>query len=224
MIGAQDLPESPGHDVLLQRENLQASIAAELATNHGRSWIYLHEGLRDEYLKDASALIDQGMTPYWENHDPGPSPSPELQAEAFELDRAMAWLMDYLAARHPESSATGVRPSAIMEESDPLDWDAWVTIAVNVSEAARLLWSRQFTELHGEPPPTPPPPPRPPAPSAPPSAQNVRRERFAATVGAVLANRHGARWIDLASDVRAGYLSDANALIDAGLMYLRRDL
>jgi hypothetical protein len=207
-------------EVLSDRATLQAAIGAQLATSHGRSWIALPDGVRADYLADAAALIEQGMTSYWEDHDPGAYPSAAVEAEAFEFDRAMTWFMEFLDARHPGWRATSVYPSAHIEEADPEEWDAWVTVAVSVSEEARLLWSRRFAEQTAVPMPGVQSPLPPVPPSAPDIAGTVTRERFAASVGAVLANRHGRRWMYLPSDVKRAYLADAYSLMDAQLTYI----
>lgn len=202
---------------LSTREDLRASIAARLAGNHGSGWVSLPGEVQVEYLADADALIDQGMTPYWVDPDLGDTVSPALEAEVFEFDRSMEWFMSYLNTRHPHWRDTAVYPSSHIEQADPEEWDAWVTIAVSVSESARILWSRRFAAQTGEPvaqarSPLPPVPS-----SAPPAAQTVGRDRKAAAIGAVLAHRHGRRWMDLPSDLRAAYLSDAECLMQAGL-------
>lgn len=201
----------------IAREELQVAIAARLAAEHGYVWHTMSGELRIEFLADAVALIDQGVTSYWVDDDPGVDPSLALEAEAFEFDRAMDWFWGYLEARHPGWERTELPPSSHIESSDPQDWDAWVTIAVQVSGAARMLWSRRFTQRHGEPLPGPAAALAPAAVSAPSAVHQVRRERTAAVIGAVLAHRHGRRWMDLPSDLRAAYLADANALIGAGL-------
>ncbi|OHU47393.1 hypothetical protein BKG82_27690 [Mycobacteroides chelonae] len=203
------------------REELQVAIAAQLAAGHGTVWHTLGAEFRKEFMADAEALIDQGMTSYWVDDDPGDQPSPELEAEAFEFARAMDWFWGYLQARHPEQERTDVPPSSHIESADPQDWDAWVTIAVQVSGAARTLWSRRFTQQHGEPLPPPSAALPPAAVSAPAAVHQVRRERTAAAIGAVLAHRHGRRWMELPEDLRAAYLVDANALISAGLTAYR---
>ncbi|WP_408066361.1 MULTISPECIES: hypothetical protein [Mycolicibacter] len=202
-----------------QRRALESAIATRLATGHGRSWDGLTPNGRCSYLLDAAALIDQGLTSLWQDRDPGPFPALELEVEAAEFDRAMQWWIDYVGARHPEwGIAGGVMVSPEMENLDPEDWDAWVSIAVTVSEQARRLYMRQFEQLHG----VAAPAPTPPAPavavsSMPPAVDDVRRRRFATAVAAVLAHRHGREWMRQPSDVRAAYLNDADLLIDSGL-------
>ena len=202
---------------LSTREVLRAAVAEHLAANHGDVWMSLPNEVQAEYLRDADALIDQGMTPYWEDQDPGDTASPALEAEVFEFDRSMEWFMSYLNARHPHWRDTAVYPSSHIEEADPEEWDAWVTIAVAVSESARILWSRRFAAQTGESV-TATGSPLPPVPSsAPPAARTVGRDRVAAAIGAVLAQRHGRRWMDLPSDLRAAYVSDAVCLMQADL-------
>lgn len=202
---------------LSPRDGLRAAIAAQLASNHRCAWESLAAAVRADYLADADALIDQGMTPFWEDHDPGTTASPALEAEVFEFDRSMEWFMSYLNARHPHWRDTSVYPSSHIEESDPEEWDAWVTVAVSVSEAARILWSRRFATQTGEPIPAQQSPLPPVPSSAPPAARTVRRDRAAAAIGAVLAHRHQRRWMDLPNDLRAAYVSDATCLIEANL-------
>lgn len=206
-----------------RRDAIRASIAAQLAASHERSWIDMADDLRQEYLADADALIDQGLTPWWEEPKVPAAPSAELEAEVFEFDRAMAWFMDYLDARHPDWKQTGIMPSSHIEEADPQEWDAWVSVSVTVSEVARRLWSLRVAETSG----TPevvigPRSPLPPAAASAPEA--VRgggvRDRVIAAVGATLAHRHGRRWMDLPSDLRAAYVRDVEALVSAGLTVL----
>ncbi|GAB4992611.1 hypothetical protein MAHJHV61_48340 [Mycobacterium avium subsp. hominissuis] len=202
---------------LSERAALEAAIAAHLAEGHGSSWAYLPEQTQAEYLKDAAALVDQGLTRIWEDRDPGPNPSPELEVEAAEFDRAMQWWVDFVHARHPGwDRAGGIDVSPEMEHLDPEDWDAWVSIAVTVSEEARRLYMREFEQLHGVTAPAPVPP-APAVASSPPAAGHARRDRFATTVAAVLAFRHGQQWLRLPSDVREAYLRDARSLMAAGL-------
>lgn len=202
---------------LLERSTWEASIAAQLAEGHSRSWVYLPEHVRVEYLKDAAALVDQGVTPIWRDHDPGANPSLELQVEAAEFDRAMQWWIDFVHARHPGwAQRGGVDVSPQMEDLDPEDWDAWVSIAVTVSEEARQLYMREFEQLHGVAAPAPMAPAALSV-SSPPAARQARWDRFAVTVAAVLAHRHGRQWLQLAADVREGYLHDARSLMAAGL-------
>ncbi|ORW08500.1 hypothetical protein DQP56_00800 [Mycolicibacter senuensis] len=201
-----------------QRRVLQSAIATRLASGHGRHWDSLSDNGRADYLRDAAALIDQGMTALWEDRDPGPFPSLELEVEAAEFDRAMQWWIDFVSARHPGwGHAGGVAVSPEMENLDPEDWDAWVSIAVSVSDQARRLYMRQFEQLHGVPAPAPSPPAPAVAVSCPPAVDGVRRHRFATAIAAVLAHRHGREWMRQPSDVRAAYVNDANRLIDAGL-------
>ena len=201
-----------------QRAELETSIAAHLANGHGRSWREQAADVRAAYLKDAAALIDQGLTPLWGDPVAEPVPSLALEVEAAEFDRAMQWWLDFVAARHPQwGSAGGVAVSPEMENLDPEDWDAWVSIAVTVSEAARRLYMLQFEQLHGVAAPAPSPPAPAVAVSSPPQADAVRRNRFATAVAAVLAFRHGRQWMALPTDTRAIYLRDAQSLIDAGL-------
>jgi hypothetical protein len=173
-------------EVLSDRATLQAAIAAQLATGHSRSWVGLSDRVRADYLADADALIEQGMTSYWEDHDPGEYPSAVVEAEAFEFDRAMTWFMEFLDARHPGWRETNVYPSEQTAEPMP-----------------------------GAQSPLPPVPS-----SAPNIAGTVTRDRFAAAVGAVLANRHSRRWMYLPSDVKRAYLADAYSLMDAQLTYV----
>lgn len=210
-------------DAWLRRESIQASIGAELAASHGRSWINMAEDLRREYLADADALIDQGMTPFWEEPEVPALVSPALEAEVFEFDRGMTWFMEYLNARHPDWQRTGVMPAAHIEEADPQEWDAWVSVAVPVSEVARRLWSQRKEAESGVPDmvmgsraPLPAA-----AASAPPAVREGGvRDRVIAAAGATLAHRHGRRWMDLPSDLRAAYVRDVEALISAGLTVL----
>ena len=138
-------------DVWSQRESIRASIAAQLAESHGDSWIGLPEADRVEYLADADALIDQGMTPFWVDPEIPAVVSPALEAEVFEFDRGMAWFMDYLDARHPDWKQTGVMPASHIEEAEPQEWDAWVSVAVTVSEVARRVWSQRMEAASGVP-------------------------------------------------------------------------
>ncbi|MBU8840233.1 hypothetical protein [Mycolicibacterium goodii] len=206
-----------------RRDAIRASIAAQLAASHDRSWIEMADDLRREYLADADALIDQGLTPWWEEPTIPATPSAGLEAEIFEFDRAMTWFMDFLDARHPDWRQTGIMPSSHIEEADPQEWDAWVSVSVTVSELARRLWSMRVAETSG----TPevvigPRVPLPPAAASAPAA--VRdggvRDRVIAAVGATLAHRHGRRWMDLPSDLRAAYVRDVEALVSAGLTVL----
>lgn len=206
-----------------RRDAIRASIAAQLAASHDRSWIEMADDLRREYLADADALIDQGLTPWWEEPTIPATPSAGLEAEIFEFDRAMTWFMDFLDARHPDWRQTGIMPSSHIEEADPQEWDAWVSVSVTVSEVARRLWSMRVAETSG----TPevvigPRVPLPPAAASAPAA--VRdggvRDRVIAAVGATLAHRHGRRWMDLPSDLRAAYVRDVEALVSAGLTVL----
>ena len=210
-------------DVWAQRESIRASIAAELAASHNDPWIGMSEADRQEYLADADALIDQGMTTYWVDPDIPAVVSPALQAEVFEFDRGMTWFMDYLDARHPDWKQTGVVPASHIEEADPEEWDAWVSIAVTVSEVARRLWSQGVEAATGVPDtvmgsraPLPEA-----AASAPPQVRGGGvRDRVIAAAGATLAQRHGRRWMDQPSDLKAAYVRDVEALISAGLMVL----
>lgn len=204
---------------LSTRDGLQALIAEQLAASHGRAWASLPEDYRTDYLLDAAALIDQGMTPWWEDHTPPANPPAAMEADLFEFDRSMEWFMSFLDARHPEWTKTGLHPSALMEMADPVDWDAWVTISVAVSEEVRQLWSQRFAAQTGEAPPATQAPPLPVPASAPASTREVRLARFAAAIGAVLANRHRRRWMDVPSDLKAAYLKDAYSLMNAGLTY-----
>jgi hypothetical protein len=203
------------------RTSVRSSIAAQLATNHGHSWLYLDEDLRGHYLADADALIDQGMTPFWENPTIPEVPSPELEAEIFAFECAMTWFQDFIDARHPDWRETGILPASHIEEADPQDWDAWISVAVTVSETARQLWSRRLTETTGTAPIieharhrlTPPPP------SAPAAIRGgVLRDRIIAAAGATLAHRHGRRWLDLPGDARAAYARDIESLMALGLV------
>lgn len=210
-------------DVWSQRESIRASIAAQLADSHGKSWIQMSEADRDEYRADADALIDQGMTPYWVDPEIPAVVSPALEAEVFEFDRGMAWFMDYIDARHPDWKQTGVMPASHIEEADPQEWDAWVSVAVTVSEVARRLWSQRMEADSGVPDavmgsraPLPEA-----AASAPPAVRGGGvRDRVIAAIGATLANRHDRRWMDLPSDLKAAYVRDVEALIAAGLTVL----
>ena len=134
-----------------RRDAIRASIAAQLAASHDRSWIEMADDLRREYLADADALIDQGLTPWWEEPTIPATPSAGLEAEIFEFDRAMTWFMDFLDARHPDWRQTGIMPSSHIEEADPQEWDAWVSVSVTVSEVARRLWSMRVAETSGTP-------------------------------------------------------------------------
>jgi len=205
---------------LSTREQWRTAIAAQLAAGHGRPWNDVADRVRREYLTDADALIDQGMTPFWSDHHPGSVPSPALEAEVFEFDRSMEWFMSFLDARHPQWRQTRIYPSSHIEEADPVEWDAWVTIAVSVSEEARRLWAQRYAEQTGEPAAGERAPLAPPPASAPAAARDVRRIRFATAVGAVLANRHQRRWMELPIDVKAAYLADAESLIGAGLLFV----
>lgn len=201
-----------------QRAALEDSIGAHLANGHGRPWQELTVDVRAAYLKDAAALIDQGLTTLWDVPVLDAAPSIALEVEAAEFDRAMQWWLDFVVARHPQwGSEGGVAVSPEMENLDPEDWDAWVSIAVTVSEQARRLYMQQFEQLHGVRAPAPSPPAPAVAVSSPPQADAVRRNRFATAVAAVLAFRHGRQWMQLPSDTRAAYLRDAQSLIDAGL-------
>lgn len=209
------------HGAWTTRTAVQTSIAAQLATNHGHSWIYLDDALREAYLADADALIDQGMTPLWENPTIPDNPSPELEAEVFAFEHAMNWFTDYLDARHPDWRATGVLPASHIEEADPQDWDAWVSIAVTVSETARQLWSRRVADSTGiasviEHTRRRLPPPPPSAPAA--VRGGVLRDRVIAAAGATLAHRHGRRWLGLPAEARDAYAQDVESLMGLGLI------
>jgi hypothetical protein len=208
-----------GGGALSTRASLRASIASLLSANHGHSFTALPADVQADYLIDADALIDKGMTPYWPDQNPPAHPSPALEAEVFEFDRSMEWFMSFLDARHPDWRKTAVYPSAHIDEADPVEWDAWVTISVAVSEQALRLWMQRFADQTGVPPVGERSPMAAVPPSAPPASRGVRRARTAAAIGAVLAHRHGRRWMDQPVDVKTAYLSDAYALIDAGLMY-----
>lgn len=214
-----ELSTMPPQHTYASRNDLAASIAAHLAETHHHSWITMDPATRSEYLADAKALIDQGLTPFGlppEAHHIQ-HPSPALEAEAFEFGRAMEWFNDYLQARHPDWQHTGVLPAAHMEHADPTDWDAWLTISAAATPAARALWSQRYEHSTGEPRPSQSTPRPKISTSAPPAAQNIRRDRTAAAIAAVLAHRHGSRWMDLPLDVRGTYLIDAYALMDSGL-------
>ncbi len=214
-----------------ERDDIQHIIAAQLALAHGRAttrtdeqgtWIYIPgDELRAAYFADADALIDQGLTPYWQPPRIPARPSPALEAEIFEFERAMAWFMEYLDERHPGWRESGHPPASHIEEADPLDWDAWVSVAVTASEVVRQLWSQRLTEITNVARPiettrTPLPPP---AVSAPPAAHGgVLRDRIITAAAATLAHRHGRRWIDLPTDLRAAYISDVEALMALGLI------
>ncbi len=210
-------------DVWSQRESIRASIAAQLAASHADSWIHLSEADRGEYLADADALIDQGMTTYWVDPEIPAVVSPAMEAEVFAFDLGMAWFMDYLDARHPDWKQTGVMPASHIEEADPQEWDAWVSVAVTVSEVARRVWSQRMEAASGVPDtvmgsraPLPAA-----AASAPPQVRGGGvRDRVIAAAGATLAQRHGRRWMDLPWDLKAAYVRDVESLISAGLMVL----
>ncbi len=203
------------------RDTVQSSIAAQLASNHGHSWIYMDDALRNEYLADADALISQGMTPYWEDPHIPANPSPQLEAEIFEFDCAMTWFMEYLDNSHPGWAENGQTPASHIEQADPRDWDAWVSVAVTASETAKQLWSQRLAEMSEIPPVTdthratlPPP-----AASAPPALLGgILRERVISAAGAALAHRHGRNWLDLPADARAAYASDVESLMAVGLV------
>jgi len=205
------------------RESIQAAIAAQLATGHGRAWGDIGEDLRWEYLADADALIAQGLTPFWEEPEIPRWVSPALEAEVFEFDRGMAWFMEFLDARHPGWERTGVLPASHIEEADPQEWDAWVSVAVTVSEVARRLWSQRMTATSGVPD-TVMGSRAPLAAVAGSAPAEVRgggvSARVSAAAGATLAHRHGRRWMDLPSDLRAAYLRDVESLTAAGLTVL----
>ncbi|OHU72505.1 hypothetical protein BKG86_00085 [Mycobacteroides chelonae] len=213
-----ELSTMPAHR-FATRDNLAASIAAQLAETHRQSWITMDMASRAEYLADAHALLDQGLTPLGlpEDFHHLQNPSPELEAEAFEFGRAMEWFNTYLQARHPDWQRTGILPGAHMEQADPLDWDAWLTISVPATPTARALWSQRYELNTGEPRPTDTPPLPEISFSAPPPARDIRGARTQAAIGAVLAHRHGRRWMDLPADIRSAYLNDARALMTVGL-------
>lgn len=199
------------------RGELQIEIAARLAAERGQTWHTVSPEVRRGLLGDADSLIIQGLTPHWD--EPAvEGPSVELEVEAFEFDRALEWLIGYLEERHPEMWRDGQMPTVRVDDADPDDWDGWVSAAAQASPAARQLWARTHQQsraarLFGD------VTDNPAAPRAQ-SAQHPRagqRDRVAAAIGAVLAHRNGQQWVGLARSSRAGYLSEANALIDAGL-------
>lgn len=201
------------------RDELAASLGAQLAEGHGKVWMNLAEADRAEYRKDGEALIDQGLTTF-----PTPSgrmtsaPSQEMEVEMFEWDLAQEWFEAYMTERHGEGFALAQRA----EDFDPRDWDAWLSIAVRFSPLTRHTWSQRFAERTQVQAPVQvraPAPGRLPA-SAPRAAVQVRRNRSLALIGAVLACRHGLRWMDLPSDVREAYLADADSLVAAGLVQI----
>jgi len=213
IAGASMTSKSP----FRSREELAASLGAQLAEGHGKVWINLAEMERAEYRKDADALIDQGLTAL-----PTPSgrlksaPSQEMEVEMLEWDLAQEWFEAYLTERHGEGFAIPQRP----EDFDPRDWDAYLTIAVRFSPLTRHVWSQRFAERTQVQVPArvrASAPDRLPV-SAPRAAVQVRRNRSLALIGAVLACRHGLRWMDLPSDVREAYVADAQVLALAGLV------
>lgn len=205
------------------RGELQLAIAARLAAERGLTWHTAAAEVRTALLGDADALIIQGLTPHWD--EPAiAEPSVELEVEAFEFDRALDWLIGYLEERHPEMWRDGQMPTVRFEDADSADWDGWVSVAAQASPAGRQLWARKHGQsqtarlLADVTSNTVPARPR--SGSA---GRGDERGRFAAAIGAVLAHRRGQQWVGLARSGRAGYLSEANALIDAGLTsYIRR--
>lgn len=201
------------------RDVLALAIARHRASHHGREWGRLPARVCADYMTDSVALIERGLTPIVEDHDPGPTPAISVEVEAVEFDQAMQWWVQYVYARHGGTGSPGADwvPSGDMEQMDAEDWDAYMSIAVTVSEGARLLYEQRFAQMHGLSTPAPGPvAPTRAAASAPPAA-DVRRHRIATAIAAVLAYRHGHGWMQCPSDVRAAYLSDAYSLIEAGL-------
>ncbi|WP_301158757.1 hypothetical protein [Mycolicibacterium fortuitum] len=196
---------------------LRLLIAQQLAAGHGRAWEATDIEGQALYLADAEEVVNQGLGSYWQ--DPGWPPavlSPEMEAEVFAFDQAVAWFYRFLDERH--GHAPGDHPAAAF--NDPVDWDAWVTVLCTTSELVRRAWSRRVVQQGNHNESVEPASVMGPMSTPDHGSPEMLRSRVAAAIGATLAHRHGRRWMDLPQEMRDLYLLDAYGVIDKGLSTL----